>query len=112
MKNSHHRNRHIRKKSIKEAEKAGYAQEEKAGWNEKEKSRYFTSEKQVNINRGKAGSQKGHCQTSPKETGWKTEPDSIHKEGKHWIQTTIKQTKSKAQQLKAKIDKHYPRRKK
>ncbi|PCI78041.1 hypothetical protein COB21_01735 [Candidatus Aerophobetes bacterium] len=112
MKNSYHRNRHLRKKSIKEAEKEGYATDEKAGWDEKEKERYFTNDKKLNIDRGKVNPNKKHSKTSPKETTWHTEPDNIHKEGKRWMRTVVEQTKSRAKNLKSKIDKYYPRKKK
>lgn len=112
MKNSYHRNRHQRKKSIKEAERAGYAQEEKAGWNESEKARYFTSDKKLKIDKGKADPSKKHYQTSPKDTSWQTEPDSIHKEGKKWLSTTNKKMQSQAKRLKAKMDKYYSKGKK
>ena len=43
--------------------------------------------------------------TSPSEVDWETEPESIHKEGEHWIRTVQKQTLDAAGRLQKKLQK-------
>jgi hypothetical protein len=104
MKNSPHRMKHEQKKAIREAQKQEYDTEEKK-ISEEEKKKYLTSSKTNKSARGKAGSKKKSHMTSPDDVTWETEPESIHREGKHWMETVQKQTLDAAGRLQKKLQK-------
>ncbi len=104
MKNSPHRMKHQQKKAIRAAQKGEYETEEKKMLEEDQK-RAVTSPKTNKAAKGKTASKKKSHKTSPKEVTWETEPESIHQEGKHWIQTIQKQTLDTAARLSKKLQK-------
>ncbi|MBF5059759.1 hypothetical protein [Candidatus Neptunochlamydia vexilliferae] len=104
MKNSPHRMKHQQKKAIRAAQKEEYETKEKKML-EKDQKKALTSPKTNKIAKGKASSKKKSHMTSPKDITWETEPESIHKEGKHWIQTIQKQTLDTASRLRKKLQK-------
>lgn len=104
MKNSPHRMKHEQKKAIRQAQKEEYEFDEKV-MKEGAKKKAVTSKKTNKIVRGKAASKKKSHMTSPDEVTWKTEPESIHQEGVHWIKTIQKQTIDTAGRLRKKLQK-------
>jgi hypothetical protein len=104
MKNSPHRMKHEQKKAIREAQKQEYETEEKK-MSEEEKKKHLTSSKTNKSARGKANSKKKSHMTSPDDVTWETEPESIHREGKNWIETVQKQTLDAAGRLQKKLQK-------
>jgi len=104
MKKSPHRMKHEQKKAIREAQKQDYETEEKK-MSEEEKKKHLTSSKTNKSARGKAGSKKQSHMTSPDDVTWETEPESIHREGKNWIETVQKQTLDAAGRLQKKLQK-------
>ena len=104
MKNSPHRMKHEQKKAIRKAQKDEYETDEKV-IKEGAKKKAVTSKRTNKIAKGKASSKKKSHMTSPKDVTWETEPESIHKEGSHWIQTIQKQTTDTAGRIRKKLQK-------
>ena len=104
MKNSPHNIKHKRCKAIREAQKEGYQTETKE-ITENDKKQHLTSPKCQKIAKGKASSRKKSHMTSPDDVTWKTEPESVHQEGEHWMKTIQKQTLDKAGRLQKKLQK-------
>ncbi len=104
MKNSPHRMKHEQKKAIRKAQKTEYESEEKVMQNKAIK-KAVTSKKTNKIAKGKAGSKRKSHKTSPDAVTWETEPESIHQEGKHWIQMIQKQALDSAGRLNKKLQK-------
>lgn len=96
--------KHQQKKAIRQAQKQEIETEEKV-MKPKAKKKAVTSKRTNKIAKGKANSRKKSHMTSPKEVTWETEPESIHQEGSHWIQTIQKQTINKARRLQKKLQK-------
>ncbi|QVL57365.1 MAG: hypothetical protein KFB93_08295 [Simkaniaceae bacterium] len=104
MKKSPHRMKHEQKKAIRQAQKEEYKTDEKV-IKEEAKKKAVTSKRTNKIAKAKASSKKKSHKTSPDEVTWETEPESIHKEGAHWIKTIQKQTTDKAGRLRKKLQK-------
>lgn len=104
MKNSPHRMKREQKKAIRKAQKEEYETDEKV-MKKSAKKKAITSKKTHKVARGKASSKKKSHMTSPKDVTWETEPESIHKEGIHWIQTIQKQTTDAAGRIRKKLQK-------
>lgn len=96
--------KHEQKKAIRKAQKEEYETDEKV-MKEGAKKKAITSKKTNKIAKGKTGSKKKSHKTSPEDVTWETEPESIHKEGSHWIQTIQKQTSDATGRLRKKLQK-------
>ncbi|MCB1084555.1 MAG: hypothetical protein KDK60_00460 [Chlamydiia bacterium] len=96
--------KHEQKKAIRAAQKEEF-EKETSEITEKAKKKAVTSRKTNKAARGKARSKKKSHMTSPKEVTWETEPESIHKEGEHWVKTIQKQTLDAAGHLQKKLQK-------
>ena len=104
MKKSPHHIKHKRSKAIREAQNTEYQQEIKE-MQDKDKKKFLTSSKTNKIAIGKAASKKKSHMTSPSDVTWKTEPESIHQEGKCWIKVIQKQILNRAKRLQKKLKK-------
>jgi len=105
MKKSPHRLKHEQKKAIRQAQKEETYESETSEIKEKQKKAYLSSSRKVKISESKASSKHKHHMTSPSEVDWETEPESIHKEGEHWMKTVQKQTLDTAGRLQKKLQK-------
>jgi len=90
MKKSPHHIKHQCSKAVKKAQKEKVLQEDKK-MKDSEKKKFITSFRTNKIARGKVSPKKKSHMTSTDEVNWKTEPQSIHKEGEYWIKTLQKQ---------------------
>jgi len=104
MRHSPHRMKHEQKKAVRQAQKQEYMTDEKM-IKEKAKKRAVTSKRTNKIVREKALSRKKSAMSSPKDVTWKTEPESIHKEGRRWVETIQKQTLNAAKRLRKRFQK-------
>ncbi|MGE0199237.1 MAG: hypothetical protein AB7N99_05770 [Simkaniaceae bacterium] len=104
MKKSPHRMKHEQRKAVRQAQKQEYEQEEKV-MQEEDIKKNITSSHTNKIVKNKTASKKKSHKTTPGEVTWKTEPDSIHKEGEYWTKTLQKQTIDAAGRLKKKLQK-------
>ena len=112
MKNSPHRIKHEQKKAIRQTQKKEYKTDEKV-MKKSARKKAVTSKKTNKIARGKATSKKKSAMSSPKDVTWKTEPESIHQTGSHWIQTIQKKTIAATKRLRKKLQKlHFLKKKK
>jgi len=102
--------KHQQKKAIRSAQKEAYESEEKK-MTEEEKKKYVTSPKTNKAAKGKVDPKKKSHTTSPDDVTWETEPESIHPEGLHWIQTIQKQTLNAAGRLQKKLQKFLKKKK-
>lgn len=96
--------KHEQKKAIRQAQKEEYVSEKKVPTQETIK-KATTSKKTNKVTKGKAASKKKSHMTSPSEVTWKTEPESIHQEGLHWLKTIQKQTINASGRLRKKLQK-------
>ncbi|CCB88458.1 hypothetical protein [Simkania negevensis] len=93
------------KKAIRKAQKEETYATEESEISEKQKKTYVASPRRVKIAKARAASKHKSHMTSPSEVDWETEPESIHKEGEHWIRTVQKQTLDAAGRLQKKLQK-------
>lgn len=101
MKRSPHKYKHRKHKEVVKAQFLDYQQDAKGI--DPSYHGYVTSSKKAKINRGKADPQHKHHKTSPKDVTWETEPDSMHREGRHWVRVIGKQTKETARRIGKKM---------
>ncbi len=106
MSHSPHRNRHLQKKAVRQAQHLDYESDEKVP-TDKQIHKACTSPKVAKENREKAKShqKEGHI-TTPKETTFQTEPESIHQEGRRWKEVVQKQDTDRTQRIDHKMQKH------
>ena len=104
MKHSPHKLKHQKHKAIRKTQDTDYQTDAKE-IKDHSKKIYVTSAKKSKINRAKASSSHKHHKTSPKDVTWKTEPDSAHREGPHWVRVIQKQTKDAALRLRKRLQK-------
>ena len=104
MKNSPHRRKHEQRKAVRQAQKETYETDEKRP-SEKQKKTYLSSPENVKKSKARASSKHKHHMTSPDDVTFETEPESIHKEGEHWIKTVQKQTIEHANRFQQKFQK-------
>ena len=104
MKKSPHHIKHQCSKAVREAQNKDYQQEIKE-MEDKDKKKFLTSSKTNKIAIGKAVSKKKSHMASPSDVTWKTKPESIHQEGKHWIKVIQKQILDSAKRLQKKLKK-------
>ena len=102
MKNSEHRRNHLKKKAIKEAERAGYLAEDKQT-NEEELRKHYHNPTKDAKSRFLSGKKRAKRQNTGVETGFKTEPDHIHFENERWTATVRKQTIERGKRLRDKL---------
>ena len=105
MKNSPHRLKHEQKKAIRKAQKEETYETEPSEIKEKQKKTYLSSPRSVKISKARTSSKHKHHMTTPGEVDFETEPESIHKEGEHWLKTVKKQTLDAAGRLQKKMQK-------
>lgn len=94
--------KHERNKAVRESQKKDVLQEAKK-MKDSEKKKFITSFRMNKIARGKVSPRKKSHMTSPDEVTWKTEPQSIHKEGEHWVKTLQKQILESARYVQRKF---------
>ncbi|MBI3211372.1 MAG: hypothetical protein HYZ47_01635 [Simkania negevensis] len=105
MNNSPHHLKHQQRKAIRKAQKEETYQTDPSHISEKQKKTYLSKPEKVKQQEGKAASQHRHHMTSPEEVTWKTEPQHIHLEGKHWIKTIRKKVVNAAARFQKKLQK-------
>ena len=105
MKDSPHHRKHQRNKEIRKAQNIEPETDPKEPSDENIK-KYFSSEKQVKRSESKISSTHGSKRTSPHDTGFETEPESIHPEGEKWNKVVNAQAQERAADQGRKMNKH------
>ncbi|MCK4933962.1 MAG: hypothetical protein KAR79_00085 [Simkaniaceae bacterium] len=104
MKNSPHNKKHQIKKAIRQAQDLPLETDPKAPSKDTIK-KYFTKPSHTKRVGSKLSSTHGSKRTSPQDTGFETEPESIHPEGAKWNEVLNKQSKENSHDIQRKMNK-------
>ncbi len=103
MKNSDHHRKHLRKKAIREAQKLTYETDPKQISESELHKQTCDPNTLLQKEHRITSSGKRSKMANPKEVTWETEPESLHQEGKRWMETSKKQSLDKGYRLRDKM---------